>query len=113
MEPQMTKQTLSLLAAMIGDPSRPWYGLALMDAAGLKSGTVYPALARLERFGWVTSEWETVDPSEAKRPRRRLYTLTGEGQMRAIEELDQHLAQIQARWRQRPKPTPRIGELPA
>jgi DNA-binding PadR family transcriptional regulator len=39
-------------------------------------GTLYKALARLERDGLLSSEWEVVDPVTAGRPRRRLYRAT-------------------------------------
>ena len=34
------------------------YGFDIMEATGLPSGTVYPALRRLEAAGCLTSEWE-------------------------------------------------------
>ena len=34
------------------------FGLDIMEATGLPSGTVYPALRRLERYGLVESKWE-------------------------------------------------------
>ena len=37
----------------------------------------YPILTRLEAVGWLTSEWEQIDPKEASRPRQRFYRLTG------------------------------------
>lgn len=43
-------------------------------------GTLYKALARLEKSGLLQSRWE--DPSKAadeQRPRRRLYAVTAEG----------------------------------
>lgn len=40
----------------------------------LPEGTIYPALYRLEKRGWVRSSWE---PAEGRR--RRIYTLTGSG----------------------------------
>jgi PadR family transcriptional regulator, regulatory protein PadR len=49
-------------------------------------GTLYRALARLEKMGLLESSWE--DPLAAageKRPRRRLYALTGAG-MEAVCE---------------------------
>lgn len=101
-EPQMTKQTLAIVAAMLDNPTAEYYGLELMKAAKLKSGTIYPALARLERAGWLKSTWEKIDPSAEKRPRRRLYTLTAKGHSNGIAELDQHFVQLHARWRQRP-----------
>ena len=34
------------------------YGFEIMDVTGLPSGTVYPALRRLESLGQVASHWE-------------------------------------------------------
>lgn len=55
----------------------PQWGLALIRRTGRPSGTVYPALARLERAGWVVSSWEDDDARTG--PRRRLYRLTDDG----------------------------------
>lgn len=56
------------------------YGFDIMDATGLPSGTVYPVLRRLDGAELVDAAWEaSVDPSEVKRPRRRLYALTAAG----------------------------------
>ena len=41
-------------------------------------GTLSKALGRLEEFGLLTSRWEDT-PATDRRPRRRLYELTGEG----------------------------------
>jgi PadR family transcriptional regulator PadR len=75
----MTDQTMRLLTAMLTDPTGDWYGLQLSEAANLKSGTIYPALARLEHYGWLESNWEQVDPRTEGRPRRKLYRLTRDG----------------------------------
>ncbi len=43
-------------------------------------GTLYKALSRMEKSGWLTSEWEDADTAIAEgRPRRRLYSITAEG----------------------------------
>lgn len=56
------------------------HGFQVMEVTGLPSGTVYPALRRLEAWGHVTSEWEDEDRArEDGRPPRRLYALTGTG----------------------------------
>lgn len=60
-------------------PTAQHYGLEIARGTGLKSGTVYPILARLEAAGVVVSEREEVDPSAAGRPARRYYQLTGHG----------------------------------
>ena len=44
-------------------------------------GTLYKALARLERAGLLASEWEDPDiAAEEGRPRRRLYHVTDLGE---------------------------------
>ena len=64
--------------------------MALMKAAGLPSGTLYPMLARLEGQKLVTSAWETPQAG-GERP-RRYYQLTGEG----IRVARLELAQVRA-----------------
>ena len=56
------------------------FGFEIMEVTGLPSGTVYPALRRLERDGFVDSSWEAEDEaSKEQRPARRYYTLTRAG----------------------------------
>jgi DNA-binding PadR family transcriptional regulator len=56
------------------------YGFDIIDATGLPSGTVYPALSRLERDGFVKSAWEDEAAAHAEgRPARRYYRVTGPG----------------------------------
>lgn len=92
--PRITLQTIEILSAMLDDPYEQWYGLELAKASSLKPGTIYPALARLESAGWLSSYWEEVDPSEVGRPRRRLYRLTGEGADSARAVVDEHLQRL-------------------
>ncbi len=75
-QPRITAQTLRVLATLLNRPQEDIYGLEVVRSANLASGTVYPVLARLERAGWLTSEWERVDPAVVGRPRRRVYRLT-------------------------------------
>ena len=58
-----------------------------MKAAGLKSGTLYPLLGRLEDEELVTSAWETPQ-HDGQRP-RRYYRLTARGAEVARLELAQ------------------------
>ncbi len=56
------------------------YGFDVMEACGLPSGTVYPALRRLEKAGLLKSRWEKAAEARVDgRPRRRTYELTDEG----------------------------------
>jgi DNA-binding PadR family transcriptional regulator len=57
------------------------HGFEIMEVSGLASGTVYPALRRLEREAMVRSTWEAeTHAREAGRPRRRTYQLTARGE---------------------------------
>lgn len=60
---------------------------AIEDATGddllVEEGSLYPALYRLERRGWVEAEWGT---SELGR-RAKLYRLTPAGRARLAEEV--------------------------
>jgi PadR family transcriptional regulator PadR len=82
-----TACTAVLQALFAAGPDERLYGLELMEQTGLKSGTLYPVLARLERSGWVISTWEEIDPQTAGRPRRRYYKLSGLGQRAGAAEL--------------------------
>ncbi|HKY03948.1 MAG TPA: PadR family transcriptional regulator [Blastocatellia bacterium] len=56
------------------------YGFDVMDMTGLPSGTVYPALRRLEETGFVRSEWEEERIAQTEqRPARKYYEVTGAG----------------------------------
>lgn len=93
-DPRMTSHTLRLLAVLIETPAAKQYGFDLAKAARLQTGTLYPILARLEAAGWLSSEWEAVDPSEVGRPRRRLYRLTGQGLNSGRRALDEHVRSL-------------------
>lgn len=62
------------------------YGFDVIDRTGLPSGTVYPALSRLERDGYLRSSWEAeADAFAVGRPARRYYRTTAAG-LRALRE---------------------------
>ncbi len=78
----MSTGKLSHSAAMILRALRLEYrfGFEIMEVTGLPSGTVYPALRRLERDGLVTSSWEAEAKAlREQRPARRYYKLTPRG----------------------------------
>lgn len=66
-------------------PDNPAWGLALCTATGYGSGTIYPALDRLMKAGWITDRWE--DPAPQDRPRRRFYEMTSVGRVQYAAEL--------------------------
>jgi DNA-binding PadR family transcriptional regulator len=87
----MTIPVLAVLAvlAALTDGGGGWYGLRIAEATALRTGTVYPILARLEQAGWVTSSWEDDGRGGRNDPgaRRKYYQLTPEGRNRALAAL--------------------------
>lgn len=56
------------------------YGYSIMEATGLPSGTVYPALRRLEQDGLIRAQWERQSIADAEqRPPRKYYKLAAAG----------------------------------
>jgi DNA-binding MarR family transcriptional regulator len=69
-----------LIKAIHTDWSSGVYGYSLMETTGLPSGTVYPALRRLEREGLISSHRERQSIADAEqRPPRKYYKLTTVG----------------------------------
>ncbi len=67
------------------------YGFDIMDATGLPSGTVYPALRRMESEALVSAQWESDKEAAAEqRPARKYYKITRAG--------TQVLAELQKRY---------------
>ena len=62
------------------------------DAIQVEHGSLYPALHRLERRGWLAAEWKI---SEANR-RARYYWLTPRGKKQLLEEQSKWRALVRA-----------------
>src|SRR5260370_1491541 len=57
------------------------YGCQIMAATELPSGTVYPALRRLEKAHLIRSQWEKAALARAEqRPTRKYYQVTADGE---------------------------------
>lgn len=110
MPPKMSGATLAVLAAFLNAGAKPVYGRELMEAGGVKSGTLYPILDRLEDEGWIVGEWEAVDPRTVGRPRRRYYKLTGAGAVAATREVQRASARLRVPSALIPRPA-QLGEL--
>jgi PadR family transcriptional regulator PadR len=79
--------TSALILQTVGAGYR--YGFDIMEATGLPSGTVYPALRRLEEQSLIHATWEKQSAAFAEqRPARKYYKLTHPGERalaRAVE----------------------------
>lgn len=80
-----------ILKALTLEPMHGW-GISLRlqqlsrEVLQINQGTLYPALHRMERAGWIVSDWR---PSENNR-RAKYYTITKTGR--------QHLALERENW---------------
>lgn len=111
--PRISEQGMTVLALMLESVGASWYGLELARKTGIKTGTIYPLLARLEQVQWLTSEFETVDPAVEKRPRRRLYKLTGAGEVAARQRmLEFEATRTPAHPARKQTPRPKTRPLP-
>jgi PadR family transcriptional regulator, regulatory protein PadR len=70
-------QAQALIIALAIRPTEWRYGYDLMKATDIKSGTLYPALMRLEEKGLMESRWS--EASRDGRPPRHIYRLTDAG----------------------------------
>jgi DNA-binding PadR family transcriptional regulator len=104
---RITKQLLKVLEALLSEPGREWYGLELMDATKLTSGTLYPILHRLVQDGWLARQGAA--PSDRGGPGRRLYVLTGVGEQAASSILAER---SEPKRRTSPRRAPRPGPQP-
>ncbi|WP_420712595.1 PadR family transcriptional regulator [Frigidibacter sp. RF13] len=85
----MTDPTLRVLDAFLSEYPNALAGADFINSVRIFSGTLYPILDRLERAGWIEGKWEEISPSDAKRPRRRYYSLTGSGRIAAIRAINE------------------------
>lgn len=74
----------ALLAALLAAGPRWSYGYELTTSTGIRSGTLYPLLIRLEAQGYLEAEWQP--PAAPGRPPRHAYRLTAAGQRLARSE---------------------------
>src|SRR5438094_10135106 len=90
---RMTLATALVMQA-IGAGHR--HGFDIVDVTGYPTGTVYPALRRLERDGYVRSHWEPERTATREgRPARRYYELTAAG-VKALDAALDALRQLEA-----------------
>jgi PadR family transcriptional regulator PadR len=74
---RLSPQALGTLQALAADPTRWRHGYDLGQEVGLKAGSLYPILIRLDERGLLESTWER-DPPRG-RPARHMYRLSPAG----------------------------------
>jgi PadR family transcriptional regulator PadR len=79
MAPRAATHTTAVILQALASGYR--YGFDIIGVTGLPSGTVYPALRRLEENRQVRSSWENEAVAHRnQRPARKYYTLTKAGE---------------------------------
>ena len=92
--------TMALILQALDNGYR--YGFDVMAVTGLASGTVYPALRRLEDAGFLISKWERHGiAQQEQRPPRKYYEVTREGRT-TLSEARQRFRLLE---QLRPEPT--------
>jgi DNA-binding PadR family transcriptional regulator len=92
-----SRQTLAILAALAEARDDWLYGLELAARTGLKSGSLYPILIRLDERALLESRW--IEPSAPGRPPRHGYRILPAG-LRALAESERPV-RARARTRER------------
>jgi transcriptional regulator len=62
------------------------------DVLQVEAGSLYPALQRLAKKGWVTAKWGQTDANQ----RAKFYTLTPEGKKQLVREASRWRELVQA-----------------
>ncbi|MGH7637965.1 MAG: PadR family transcriptional regulator [Gemmatimonadaceae bacterium] len=89
---EVLQGTLEMLALKLltAEPMHGW-GLSVKlreisrDVLDVNQGSLYPALQRMLRRGWIRAEWRTSDNNR----RARYYAITREGRKQLNAEIDE------------------------
>lgn len=90
--PNISKQTVLLLQVLLDRHGEWLHGYELSQITGLKSGTLYPLLIRLEEQGLLASKWQETERPGG--PPRHVYRLTASGSALARERRSEMLAKM-------------------
>jgi DNA-binding PadR family transcriptional regulator len=88
MKRRSSYQTKLILQVLLDAPENEAYGLEVVRASGVATGTSYAILRRLEDQGLLEGRWEKLDPTKEGRPPRRYYRLNGVGRKVALRETE-------------------------
>ena len=81
---------LLILKTLTREPMHGWgIAQAIRKRSGgtfdVNQGSLYPALQRMKRRGWITAEWRASDNNR----RARFYAITREGQRQLDSEVEE------------------------
>ena len=93
--PRLSPQTLLILESFLERPTAWRYGYELSRETALKSGTLYPILMRLAKYGLLETKWVATEDGV---PPRHTYRLTPKGMelARAQQPMSRPAARMRA-----------------
>ena len=83
---QVNVLILQICCQFLAEPATKLWAYEISKRLKQQTPTITKALVRLERDGWLVSEWERVQ-QVGWRPRRKLYRITPAGLKRATDAL--------------------------
>ena len=96
---EILQGTLDLLILqMLARGTQHGHGISLAirarsgDVLSVETGSLYPALHRLEKKGWLDSEWKVSENNQ----RAKYYSLTKAGKKQLVAEQDRWSVLVQA-----------------
>ena len=78
----MVLKTLDVMGSMHGYAVARRIEQISDDRVSLNQGTIYPALLRLQQFGWIAAEWGVSDNNR----RAKFYAITRSGKKQLVLE---------------------------
>src|SRR6266480_71800 len=64
---RLSRQTLTVLDALLSRPGQWLHGYSLSQSTGIPSGTLYPILMRLEKLHWLETRWKRPEHQGGRR----------------------------------------------
>lgn len=94
---RLSEPAATVLALFLKEPGVDRFGLDIIRAARIKSGSLYPILHRFEDAGLLRARWEDMETATAaKRRPRRQYRLNDEQAAVAYAMWDEYAANQRA-----------------
>lgn len=84
MNRRRSHQAKLVLQVLLDAPENETYGLEVVRASGVATGSCYAILRHLEEEGLLGGRWETLDAVEVGRPPRYYYRLNATGRKVAL-----------------------------
>jgi DNA-binding PadR family transcriptional regulator len=108
---RLSDEAAAVLRLFVEESGRERFGLEIIKAASIKSGSLYPILHRFEERRLILAQWEDIETAAlARRRPRRKYRLNPDQAEHARGLYEGWRAQAGAKQPAARRRTPRLGE---